>query len=174
MCCEKRQPAQARLIQRPCREDSRVSPEPEDQPHWKTQTRTRAYLLGCCCIRHQSGFYRTYMCTIRHPRLHENKCSLLSYAKCLHGVGVGMHTGQRGAVKKAFGESRGQHLWWQSTFYKKLHSSVQTDSINYFTSQMERTQTPLLLFTRAVEQHSNRKRVHFPLLTPNDMGLFFF
>lgn len=61
--------------------------------------------------------------------IHENKCLLLQNAKWVE-------------ISRGHCESRGQHLWWQSTFYKNLHSSVQTgpsvDS-NYCTVRIKKT-----------------------------------
>lgn len=49
-----------------------------------------------------------------------------STLKCLQGFGDAEWSEGSVVKAKAFGESGGQHLWWQNTFYKKLHSSVQT------------------------------------------------
>lgn len=68
------------------------------------------------------------------------KCSILWFAKCLHGTGRHTAWARWGWGWRAWVcVSRVQHLWWQSTFYKNLHSSVQARASvesNYFTSQM--------------------------------------
>ena len=62
---------------------------------------------------------------------------------------------------KAFGESRGQHLWRQNTFDKKLHSSVET---------LSRTGNWLLCLPSIAASKPQRptKQPHELFYTPNE------
>lgn len=78
------------------------------------------HMCGCCCSCR----------TCRNRTINAHYCDLLN--ACMGHGGIRFRGGRC--------ESRGQHLWWQITFYLNLHSSIETRASaksNFFTSQMK-------------------------------------
>lgn len=128
-----------RLIQSQCRDDENW----DETAELCCCTGTWIDLITAALLNTNCYTWTSARCCTRHQRwkLLLQDCGLLTCAplcipgctkinayhwstlKCLQGFG----DAEGSVVKaKAFGESGGQHLWWRNTFYKKLHSSVQT------------------------------------------------